>query len=300
MIRRAAVVGQFQDGGVDRRGGSQQRRLSRLLGVSREEDAAAGTVDAQHHGAVVELPLCGSVRRGPEHVHRRLPESESFAGDDRQNRHPRRPGGRPRRQYARRGVRLRRDGADEQRADIEPLNDSGQASAVVIMTVGEHNRVEPVNASLAQLCPHTARVRAAVDEQTSRAAVASRRLDQERVALPDVKHHQPQRVDPLRGQHAGGGGPKRLREESRERDPAKARRSMQHRKPRHREQGERPRPHSRRIGEEARGREDHPDRRPGQGREQRGAGRPDEDKKGGCQPESLRHRGGGTGQQVRR
>jgi hypothetical protein len=218
--RGAAVVGDLEH--VDpREPAPHQPGVDVLLGITGQQEAQPVGFAEQHDGDVVDPATrrrgcLGHALSWPDHGQRHLVEPEPRPGRQRapwrlavpQLRVPCLP---------------RRPGPTHPRLEHPPhavaLEQAHQPRDVVLVRVAEHDDVDPAvprGEPPVELDQQPLGVRAAVD-QHSRAAPT---LDQDRVALPDVEHHQPGRA--TRDVRERDGGDRHHQQRPAEHDPTAA------------------------------------------------------------------------------
>lgn len=203
-VRVAAVVGDLEHLGAQAVAIAEHERLGEHLRVAGEQHPTVGMVEPQHERGLVEVGADTARTRRREDGEDRRPHAEPVPGGERRDRHAAIAGHRVR--LVGRGARalVERVRTDEQRADGRAPQHRGQAAGVVVVRMGEHDRVEPTHPPLVEVPEHGTRVGAAVDEEPGVGVGAARRdLDEHRVALADVEHRDGERAE-RRGGHERG------------------------------------------------------------------------------------------------
>ncbi|MDX1622117.1 MAG: hypothetical protein R3320_14065, partial [Nitriliruptorales bacterium] len=160
---------------------SQHLPLRRLLGVTREQHAAAPPPDPDHDRGVVRLALAASertARRGTQDFDEEVPDGCHLTRDRLVNRHTSLAG------EGQRVVECRRcqagDGAVPDRADIRPTENGWQAAHMIGVCMGNDHKIEPLLPVPLQPSGRPI-ITARIDEDGATGA-----LDEYRVALTDV------------------------------------------------------------------------------------------------------------------
>jgi hypothetical protein len=215
-VRVAAVMRDLERTGAQRLGVAQHERLGEHLGVAGQEHASVRVVDAKHEGDLVQVGADRTVAGRRQHDDLRRAEREPVAGHQGHDRDGLGARGRIGLVRGRGGAVCERIGADEQRADVEPPQDRREPAGVVVVRVGQRDRVEAADPSVTQIRERRAVRPTVVQHARHRLPLARRHLDQHGVALTDVELRDGQRVDAgSRGDHrhegerrrGGGEGP---------------------------------------------------------------------------------------------
>ncbi|HWH32695.1 MAG TPA: hypothetical protein VNU01_08485, partial [Egibacteraceae bacterium] len=186
----AAMVGHFQHLGAQPPRRAQRPLLRQHLAVAREQDAPARPVHPQQEAVLVRRRAGQAGARRAEHLHERPAQPERLAAVHAHDRDAEAAGGiqRPCGRAAARHGRMR---SDDQRGGPQPPQHLRHAAAVVEVAVAEHRDIEPLHPQAPQHRGGATGIRPGV-HQHPHGAPGTRRLDDDRVALPDVQRRERQ------------------------------------------------------------------------------------------------------------